>query len=288
MKKFAGVDLACLSLESCSDARLHKIQDAFLNNFLRHIRDLQEADKEQEAKTLEEMLNKDNFYKTSGYSVVKHLINYIKISITPTISDDQDMALAIRFLPDTSGAPFPGQDDALIERIKIIIGDYHYNLRDIKKMIAKINTKKSELDFANNWGESVERTTSAVRRQNLLIAYEVLFRIAQLSKNPNLSREDLACVLSLQIAYYIDILKLLINNLGRNPLVDFYVAVENEFKVAVKKLQGLPEVDSKSGRDNVLCSMFFSSMRRLAVRPSFEYRSRKNKRAHPSPFDPSS
>jgi hypothetical protein len=285
MKKFAGIELENFSYDSCSNRRLRNIQNAFVSNYLQHIRTLNEQDKHDQAAMLKQIINSDNFQKTSGHSVVKHLINYIKFGFIPTLSDDQDMALAIRFLPDRTCSPFLGKDDLLIEMVKQTIGDYKYNLRDIKLMLAKIDDKREALDFMHNWGDSVARISYAVHTQNLVIAYEILGRIIELSNDTKIKQEDLPYVLSLQIVYYVDIMKFIMENLGRNPLIDVYSSVEHELKKTIKKLKSLPEVavETAPAKDNVLCSMFFSSLHRFTTKPrtGTDDKARRSGRVHP-------
>jgi len=166
------------------------------------------------------------------------------VTITPTLSYTQDMALALRFIPDDSSAVVKTREDYLISMIKDIIPNYNYNLRDIKKMEQIIKQHKEKLNYKGDWGDSVSEITYVVRKKNLSMAYELIHEIINMDQGiPATTAHDLPYILSLKLVYYIDILKFLINEIGKNELTNIYVLVENQYEITLNRLIALPEVN---------------------------------------------
>lgn len=261
MKSLNNISIDSLELSahpySCGTRR---VQRAILDNYLLRMQVAQVERTSNAPVILEQVLKIVNDTKTDGLNVIRHLSNYLKLTLTPTLSSTQEIALAVHYVPNVSLLPHVlSRDDLVLDLVRYTIGDCNYNLRDIKIMEQKIDSCKKKLNFTGDWTSSAMEITMAAHRVNLIIAYEIFERIKCLTNFcRHGAQQDLAYVYTLQIAFYKDILDFLINKIGRNPLTDFYVAVEKEYNSNMQKLLNLPDVDSLAANNPVHCAMFFS------------------------------
>lgn len=211
MDKFAGIKLNNLHLQDASFRTLRNARSVFIKQYSQHLGAPQ------------------------NFSIIKHLRNYIEIPKVQTLSTTEDLAVALKFIPDDSRAAILTKDDKIVALLKNTIAANGYRLADIKPL----------LNFKGDWFDSVYDISQAVRRKNLAQAYELLDQLVKLDQNNPYN-------IGLQLAYYIEILDFLLEHIGRNNLIDFYSLVENEYNISLNRLMALPDVDPEICRSKRL------------------------------------
>jgi len=244
MEKFAGIKLNDLDLQKASFRTLRNARNSFIKQYTQQLGTPQ------------------------SFAVVKHLRNYIEIPKVQTLSTTEDLAVALKFIPDDTRKVTLTKDDKTVALLKNTVRTHGYNLKDIKPI----------LNFKGDWFDSVYEISEAVRRKNLAIAFELFEQILKLDQGePAPSVTNLPYLIGLKLACYIEILDFLLDHIGRNYLTDFYSLVEKAYYMSLKLLLDLPDLEQMEAES----LLWLSGLINLSREPQKYTGTRKSARVYP-------